>query len=99
MKLPYFKIGEAFTTVKDEFAYGDTKGKASAIAKLAGKTAANIGMLGVELGVGIIKNAPQHIGDAAEKKLANDKSISAEQKERLEQLVEKGREHNANKGQ
>lgn len=67
MELPYFKLGEAFDEVKNTFSYGSAGEKAGVIAKLAAKTVANVGLLAVDLGVEIIKNAPEHIAKAIEK--------------------------------
>ena len=42
MKLPYFKIKEAFEETRDSFSYGSGAEKLSSAAKLFGKSVANI---------------------------------------------------------
>ena len=62
MKLPYFKIKEAFDEAKDSFSYGNGTEKISSAAKLFGKTVANVGMLAVEVGAEAIKKLPEETG-------------------------------------
>lgn len=92
MKMPFFKLGEAFGDVKNEFVYGNFLDKAGSIAKLAGKTVANVGMLAVEVGVDVVKNAPEHIGKVAENTLKDNKNLSSEQREKLEETAKKGQD-------
>ena len=66
MKLPYFKLGEALDEIKSEFAYGNVIDKATSLAKLGGKTVANAGLIAVEVGVYVAKNAPAVVTKAAE---------------------------------
>ena len=69
MEFPYFKIKEAFDEMRSDFNYGDTVDKASSVAKLLGKTVANIGMLSAELGIEVIKSIPEHVEKSAERTL------------------------------
>ena len=71
MKLPYFKIKEAFEEAKDSFSYGSGTDKISSAAKLFGKTVANVGMLAVEVGAEAIKKLPEETGKNAKKLLDN----------------------------
>lgn len=95
MKLPYFKLGEAINDVKHEFSYGNVGDKAGSIAKLTGKTVANIGLLAVDLGVDIITNLPEYTGKMASTTLENENSrnLTEEQRERLTELVKIGEAH------
>lgn len=92
MKLPYFKLGEALSDIKSEFAYGNFIDKTSSIAKLAGKTVANVGMLTVELGVDIVKNAPAHLGNMAERGLKENPTLTEVQRTKLEEIASKGKD-------
>lgn len=87
MKLPYFKLGDAFSAVKNGEGFS---GKAGSIAMLAGKTAANVGMLAVEAGVHIVKNAPVIAGRHAEEALKNP-DLTAAQRSQFEEAARKGR--------
>ena len=69
MKLPYFKIGEAFNEAKHSFSCGSNSDKLSSAAKLLGKSVANIGMFAVEAGVDVVKRAPEHMGNVAQENL------------------------------
>ena len=66
MKLPYFKLGEAVDDIKSKFSYGNFADKAASVAKLGGKTVANAGLLAVEVGVYVAKNAPAAMAKVAE---------------------------------
>lgn len=90
MKLPYFKITDAFNDVKSEFGYGDLLSKTTSIAKLTGKTIANVGMFAAEIAGDVIKNAPAHVGDMAKRSLKENKNLSDERREKLENIVKKG---------
>lgn len=93
MKLPYFKIKEAFEEARDSFSYGSGSDKFSSTAKLLGKTVANVGMLAVEIGTEAIKNLPEKNGKLAQKFLdEHSDSITDEQKEKLQKTIEIGRE-------
>lgn len=66
MKLPYFKIKEAFDDARDSFSYGGLGDKAASVAKLVGKSAANVTMFAAEIGVDVVKNLPEHMTKKAE---------------------------------
>ena len=88
MKLPYFKLGEALAETRDNFYYGHGSQKLSAVAKLVGKSAANVGMLAVEVGLDVVKRAPEIAGDAAKRKLDRASHLMTdEQREYAEKLV------------
>ena len=93
MKLPYFKIKEAFEEAKDSFSYGSGTDKLSSAAKLFGKSVANIGMLAVEIGAEAVKNLPETTGKKAQELLdKNFNSMSEEQIEKANRAVELGKE-------
>lgn len=92
MKLPYFKLGEALSDIRDEFAYGTVFDKASAVAKFTGKTVANVGMLVVETGVHIVTNPKETSGVIAESTLKNGSNLTEEQRSKLNEVVENGRQ-------
>ncbi|MDR5742860.1 hypothetical protein QCE73_06790 [Caballeronia sp. LZ029] len=88
MKLPYFKLGEALTETRDSFSYGEGSQKLSAVARLVGKSAANVGMLAVEAGLEVVKRLPEIAGDAAKRNLDRASHLMTdEQRERAEQMV------------
>ena len=93
MKLPYFKIKEAFEEARDSFSYGSGSDKISSTAKLFGKTVANVGMLAVEIGSEAIKKLPEETGKKAQK-LLDELSVSllVEQKEKAHRAIEMGEE-------
>ena len=81
MKLPYFKIKEAFEEARDSFSYGSGSDKIASTAKLFGKTVANVGMLAVEIGSEAIKKLPEETGKKAQKLLdEHSESMTDEQK-------------------
>ena len=93
MKLPFFKIKEAFEEAKDSFAYGSGTDKLSSTAKLLGKSVANIGMLAVEIGTEVVKNLPETTGKKAQELLdKNADSMSEEHIEKAKRAVELGKE-------
>ena len=93
MKLPYFKIKEAFEEAKDTFSYGSGTDKISSTAKLFGKTVANVGMLAVEIGSEVIKKLPEETGKKAQKLLdEHSESMTDEQKEKAQKAIEMGEE-------
>jgi hypothetical protein len=93
MKLPYFKIKEAFEEAKDSFAYGNGVEKLSSTAKFLGKSVANIGMLAVEIGAEAVKNLPETTGKKAQDFLdKNADSMSEEQIEKAKRVIELGNE-------
>jgi hypothetical protein len=93
----YFKLKEAFSEAKTEFAIGDLLEKTTSLAKLTGKTAANVGMLTAELaieaGAFVIKNHQEITGKFAEKVLKEGTDISDDQREQLEKTVLAGKVH------
>ena len=93
MKISYFKIGQAIESVKTEFRYGNILDKAGSIAKLAGKTVANAGLLAVEAGSEILKNMPEHTGRIANNFLEKNPNLSDEQRDKLNATVEAGKVH------
>lgn len=97
MKLPYFKLGDAINDVKNQFSYGDAFDKVGSVAKLAGKTVTNVGLLAVdavvEIGSDIIKNTPEHTGRIAESILKNSINLTKEKRDQLNEAVEKGKAH------
>jgi hypothetical protein len=91
MKLPYFKIMDAFSEARDSFSYGSGTDKLSAVAKLVGKSAANVGMLAAEAGVEIVKRAPETMGNMAKDHLKrNGHSMTDEQREAAQTLIQRG---------
>ena len=93
MKLPYFKIKEAFEEAKDSFSYGSGTDKISSTAKLFGKTVANVGMLAVEVGAEAIKKLPEETEKNAKKLLdEHSDSMTDEQKEKAQKAIEMGEE-------
>ena len=91
MKLPHFKIKEAFDEARETFSCGSNFEKIASTAKLLGKSAANIGMFAVEAGYEALK--PENVGRLAKQHLnKNSHSMSDEQIERAHELIEKGNE-------
>ena len=94
MKMPYFKLKDAFNEVRDNFSYGTGGEKVSAAAKLLGKSVANVGMLAAEIGVEVVKNAPKTAGKLAERNLKeNRQKMTDEQIDRAERVVENAKKH------
>ncbi|MFM0341985.1 hypothetical protein [Paraburkholderia fungorum] len=95
MKLPYFKLKEAFDEARDTFSSGSSSDKLSAVAKLVGKSAANVGMLAAEVGVEAVKRAPEITGHMAKSNLdRNSHLMTDEQRETAQNLVQAGKEAN-----
>lgn len=93
MKLPYFKLKDAFDEARDSFSYGDGTTKLASAAKLVGKTVANAGMLVTEIGVEAIKRAPEIAGNIAKINLdQNSGAMTLEQKAKAEETIRKGDE-------
>lgn len=93
MKLPYFKLTDAFKEARDSFSYGSGADKLASAAKLLGKTAANVGMLVTEAGVEVIKRAPESAGNVAQRHLKeNSRLMSDEQKEKAHEMIKTGNE-------
>ena len=91
MKLPYFKIKEAFEEAKDSFSYGSGTDKISSTAKLFGKTVANAGMLAVEIGSEAIKKLPEETGKKARNLLdEHSESMTDEQKDKAKKAIAMG---------
>lgn len=93
MKLPYFKLKDAFDEARDSFSYGDGTTKFTSAAKLLGKTVANAGMLVTEMGVEAIKRTPEIAGNIAKKNLEkNSDAMTLEQKAKAEEIIRQGDE-------
>ncbi|SEJ59976.1 hypothetical protein [Frateuria terrea] len=93
MKLPYFKLKDALGEVRDGFAFGDKSDKLSSVSKLIGKTAANVGMLAVELGVEAVKRAPEVAGKMAKDNLdSKEHLMTPEQVEKHREMILRGEE-------
>jgi hypothetical protein len=93
MKLPYFKLKDAFNEARESFSYGSGSDKITSAAKLLGKSIANVGMGAVEIGAEAIKNAPEIAGKAAKNHLdKNSNSMTEDQIERAKNIVTKGEE-------
>lgn len=93
MKLPYFKLKDAFKEAQATFSVGSGSDKLSAVAKLAGKSAANVGMLAAEVGVEAIKRAPEIAGYIAKSNLDRGSHLMTdEQREHSQKMVEAGKE-------
>ena len=93
MKLPYFKLKDAFNEARDSFSYGSGTEKLTTTAKLLGKSVANVGMLATEIGAGVIKRAPEIAGQISKKALEEHSHVmSDEQKIQAEEHVRKGNE-------
>ena len=93
MKLPYFKIKEAFDEARDSFSYGSGSDKLTSAAKLFGKSVANIGILAVEVGTEAVKGLPEATGKKAQEILdKHSDSMSEEQIEKAKKAVELGNE-------
>ena len=91
MKLPYFKLGDDLMETRLNLVYGGLPDTLKSAAKLVGKTAANVGLLAVEAGVGLAKMTPEIIGSAAKQSLAkNSARMTSEQKEWAEGAVTRG---------
>ena len=91
----YFQLGEAVQDVKTEFQLGSVSDKAKSSAKLLGKTAFNLGLFAGKIGIEVVKNLPQHTARLAENHLKNNKSLTNEQRSKLEDIVEKGKNNPA----
>ena len=87
----YFKLGDAVQDVKTEFQVGDVADKAKASAKLLGKSVFNLGLFAGKVGIGVVKNLPQHTARFAENQLKNNKNLTDEQRSSLEGAVERGK--------
>ena len=93
MKLPYFKLKDAFDEARNTFSYGSGTDKLSAVAKLVGKSAANVGMLAAEIGVEAVKRAPEMAGHMAKSNLDRGSHLMTdEQRERARDIVRAGHE-------
>jgi hypothetical protein len=93
VKFPYFKIKEAFDETRDSFSWGSGSDKLTSTAKLLGKSVANVGMLVAEVGVEVIKMAPEIAGKTAKQSLdKNSHVMSEEQIERAREISRKGDE-------
>ena len=96
MKIPYFKIGEAFQEAKDSFSYGSNTDKVSSTAKLLGKSVANIGLLAVEIGVDAVKRVPEHMGKVAQENLDKRSHLmTEEQVAKAHEVIEKANQAKA----
>lgn len=94
MKMPYFKLAEAFKEAKDSFAFGSGTDKVSSTAKLLGKTVANAGLLAVEIGADIVKNLPESKGRMAQRVLdEKSNNLPAEKAQELREIAAAGKEH------
>lgn len=91
MKLPYFKLKDAFEDVKDSFSYGGSTEKIGSTARLIGKTIANAGMLAAEAAVEVGKELSKPetmariLSDGLNK---NRNNMSGENIEKVEQRIE-----------
>lgn len=93
MKLPYFKLKEAFNEARNTFSYGSGSDKLSAVAKLVGKSAANVGMLAAEVGVEAVKRAPEIAGHMAKSNLDRSSHLMTDdQRETAQNLVQAGKD-------
>jgi len=93
MKLPYFKLKDAFDEARNSFSYGDGTTKLTSAAKLVGKTVANAGMLATEMGAEAIKRAPEIAGNIAKRTLEQkSNAMTSEQIAKAEEMVRKGDE-------
>ena len=93
MKLPYFKLKDALDEARDSFSYGGSSDKVASVAKLLGKSVANVGMLAAEAGVEVVKRAPEIVGSVAKRNLDQKSHLmSDEQIENSRALVIKGEE-------
>jgi hypothetical protein len=93
MKLPYFKLKEAFSEARDTLSYGSGSDKLSSLAKLIGKSAANVGMLAAEVGVEVVKRAPEIAGHMAKQNLDRGSHLMTdEQRGRAQELARAGAE-------
>ena len=97
MKLPYFKLGDAFDNIKDQFSYVNTLDKAGSIAKLSGKTVANVGLLAVDAVVAasaeLVKKGPEYYGRSAEETLRRNNNLTEDQRNKLNEIAEEGIKH------
>lgn len=92
MKLPYFKIKDAFDEARASFSYGSGSDKISSTAKLLGKSIANIGMLAVEVGAEAVKKAPETIGKQAQENIEKRSHLMTEEQiQKSQELIEKGK--------
>lgn len=93
MKLPYFKLKDAFEEVKSDFSFGSGTDKLASVSKLLGKTVANVGLLAVEAGVEAIKRAPEIAGSMAKGNLEEKRYLmTSEQIEKHEEMIRRGDE-------
>jgi len=88
MKLPYFKLGEALRDVKWELEIGSGLDKAGAVAKLVGKTAANLGMGAIEAGVVVAKALPAAAARQAQETLKANPDMPTEQRQKLRDFID-----------
>lgn len=93
MKLPYFKLGEAFNEAKDSFSRGNNVEKLTSSAKLVTKSLANIGMLAAEAGVHIVKSIPETAGKYAQENIEKRSHLmTEEQLQKSQEIVKRGNE-------
>ncbi|MFM2084333.1 MAG: hypothetical protein RLY95_1151 [Pseudomonadota bacterium] len=98
MKLPYFKLSEAWDDFIIDAECEQGVKKLNGFAKLIGKTVANSGLLAVDATVTLVQNVPAIIGEMAQRTLTEGGStISDERRVKLEEMSAKGREHTAKK--
>jgi hypothetical protein len=93
----YFRLKEALEEVKLDLQIGDFSDKAASISKLAGKAAANLGLLTAEAAIGlgthIIKNREEYLVKVADKVLdKRQDNISGDDREKLEEFSKRGEE-------
>ncbi|MCA1859921.1 hypothetical protein LE191_07315 [Janthinobacterium sp. HSC-3S05] len=93
MKMPYFKLKDALSDLRIELTVGDKMDKATSVAKLLGKTVANVGMLSAELGIEVAKKMPELVGKSAENTLKTNKNLTSDQQSKLEEIVEKSKQY------
>lgn len=93
MKMPYFKLKDALSDLRIELTVGDKMDKATSVAKLLGKTVANVGMLSAELGIEVAKKMPELVGKSAEDTLKTNKNLTSDQQSKLEEIVEKSKQY------
>jgi hypothetical protein len=93
MKLPYFKLKDAFEAVKNDFSFGSGADKLASVSKLLGKTVANVGLLAVEAGIEAVKRAPEIAGSLAKSKLEERRHLmTSEEIEKHEEIIRRGDE-------
>jgi hypothetical protein len=94
MKLPYFKLKDAFNEVRINFSYGSGTEKLVSTAKLFGKSVANVGMLTTELGVEIVSALAKKGKEERERREEQElhEELLKEREEREEREVQERRE-------